>query len=256
MPSYKAPLRDQQFVLHEVLGAVDALRQMPRYAELDADTVNQVIEEAGWGDYVYTNDMTLSRVFRINRSGDEEGCIYDAKSRTVNTPRGFKEAYDAFREAGWQGLAAETEYGGQGLPHLLQIAFYEMQYSTNQAWAMYPGLTIGAYECLLKHASDDQKELFLPKLASGQWTGTMCLTEPHCGTSSPTASTTWRRTSCTWCWRACRTRRTGRKESRYSSCRSSCPPEQARAQRSAHATGCTAVASSTRWAFTAMPPAR
>ena len=174
MPSYKAPLRDQQFVLHEVLGAVDALRQMPRYAELDADTVNQVIEEAG--------KFCEDRLLPINRSGDEEGCIYDAKSRTVNTPRGFKEAYDAFREAGWQGLAAETEYGGQGLPHLLQIAFYEMQYSTNQAWAMYPGLTIGAYECLLKHASDDQKELFLPKLASGQWTGTMCLTEPHCGT--------------------------------------------------------------------------
>jgi len=174
MPSYKAPLRDQQFVLHEVLGAVDALRQMPRYAELDADTVNQVIEEAG----KFCEDQLLP----INRSGDEEGCIYDAKSRTVNTPHGFKEAYDAFREAGWQGLAAEIEYGGQGLPHLLQIAFYEMQYSTNQAWAMYPGLTIGAYGCLLKHASDEQKDLFLPKLASGQWTGTMCLTEPHCGT--------------------------------------------------------------------------
>ena len=174
MPSYKAPLRDQQFVLHEVLGAVDALRQMPRYAELDADTVNQVIEEAG----KFCEDQLLP----INRSGDEEGCIYDAASRTVSTPRGFKEAYDAFREAGWQGLAAETEYGGQGLPHLLQIAFYEMQYSTNQAWAMYPGLTIGAYECLLKHASDEQKNLYLPKLASGQWTGTMCLTEAHCGT--------------------------------------------------------------------------
>ena len=174
MPSYKAPLRDQQFVLHEVLGAVDVLRQMPRYAELDADTVNQVIEEAG----KFCEDQLLP----INRSGDEEGCIYDAASRTVKTPRGFKEAYDAFREAGWQGLAAETEYGGQGLPHLLQIAFYEMQYSTNQAWAMYPGLTIGAYECLLKHASDEQKDLYLPKLASGQWTGTMCLTEPHCGT--------------------------------------------------------------------------
>jgi len=174
MPSYKAPLRDQQFVLHEVLGAVDVLRQMPRYAELDADTVNQVIEEAG----KFCEDQLLP----INRSGDEEGCIYDAASRKVTTPRGFKEAYDAFRDAGWQGLAAETEYGGQGLPHLLQIAFYEMQYSTNQAWAMYPGLTIGAYECLLKHASDEQKDLYLPKLASGQWTGTMCLTEPHCGT--------------------------------------------------------------------------
>ena len=174
MPSYKAPLRDQQFVLHEVLGAVDALREMPRYAELDADTVNQVVEEAG--------KFCEEQLLPINLSGDEEGCRYDADSKSVRTPKGFKAAYDAFREAGWQGLAAETEYGGQGLPHLLQIVFYEMQYSTNQAWAMYPGLTIGAYECLLKHASEEQKNLYLPKLTSGQWTGTMCLTEPHCGT--------------------------------------------------------------------------
>jgi alkylation response protein AidB-like acyl-CoA dehydrogenase len=174
MPSYKAPLRDQQFVLHEVLGAVDALREMPRYAELDVDTVNQVVEEAG----KFCEDKLLS----INRSGDEEGCTYDPATKAVKTPAGFREAYDAFREAGWQGLAAEEEYGGQGLPHLLQIAFYEMQYSTNQAWAMYPGLTIGAYECLLKHASDEQKNLYLPKMTTGQWTGTMCLTEPHCGT--------------------------------------------------------------------------
>jgi alkylation response protein AidB-like acyl-CoA dehydrogenase len=174
MPSYKAPLRDQQFVLHEVLVAVDALRKMPRYAELDADTVNQVVEEAG--------KFCEEQLLPINLSGDEEGCRYDADSKSVHTPKGFKAAYDAFREAGWQGLAAETEYGGQGLPHLLQIAFYEMQYSTNQAWAMYPGLTIGAYECLLKHASEEQKNLYLPKLTSGQWTGTMCLTEPHCGT--------------------------------------------------------------------------
>jgi alkylation response protein AidB-like acyl-CoA dehydrogenase len=174
MPSYKAPLRDQQFVLHEVLGAVDTLKAMPRYADLDVDTVNQVIEEAG----KFCEDVLLP----INRSGDEEGCSYDPATRAVKAPKGFKQAFEAFREAGWQGLAAETEYGGQGLPHLLQIAFYEMQYSTNQAWAMYPGLTIGAYECLLKHASDEQKNLYLPKLTSGQWTGTMCLTEPHCGT--------------------------------------------------------------------------
>lgn len=174
MPSYKAPLRDQQFVLHEVLGVVDALKEMPRYAELDADLVNHVIEEAG----KFCEEILLP----INRSGDEEGCVLDPATKSVKTPTGFKEAYDAFRAAGWQGLAAEHEYGGQGLPHLLQIIFYEMQYSTNQAWAMYPGLTIGAYECLLRHASDEQKNLYLPKMVSGQWTGTMCLTEPHCGT--------------------------------------------------------------------------
>ncbi|MGB2819197.1 MAG: acyl-CoA dehydrogenase C-terminal domain-containing protein [Burkholderiaceae bacterium] len=174
MPSYKAPLRDQQFVLHEVLGAVDALKQMPRYADIDVDTVNQVIEEAG----KFCEDILLP----TNRVGDEEGCTYDPETKSVKTPTGFKEAFDAFREAGWQGLAAEHEYGGQGLPHLLQIVFYEMQYSTNQAWAMYPGLTIGAYELLEKHGSPEQKNLYLPKMTSGEWTGTMCLTESHCGT--------------------------------------------------------------------------
>jgi alkylation response protein AidB-like acyl-CoA dehydrogenase len=174
MPSYKAPLRDQQFVLHEVLGAVDTLKQMPRYADIDVDTVNHVIEEAG----KFCEEILLP----TNQVGDEEGCTYDPQTKSVRTPTGFKEAFDAFRAAGWQGLAAEHEYGGQGLPHLLQIVFYEMQYSTNQAWAMYPGLTIGAYELLEKHGSAEQKNLYLPKMTSGQWTGTMCLTEPHCGT--------------------------------------------------------------------------
>jgi alkylation response protein AidB-like acyl-CoA dehydrogenase len=174
MPIYKAPFRDQQFVIHEVLGAVDMLKPLPRYADLDADTINQVVEEAG----KFCEELLLP----VNQSGDAEGCAYDVASRSVKTPRGFKHAYEAFCAAGWPGLAGETEYGGQGLPHLLQIAFYEMQYSTNQAWAMYPGLTIGATECFLLHGSEEQKNLYLPKLTSGQWTGTMCLTEPHCGT--------------------------------------------------------------------------
>jgi len=174
MPLYNPPLRDQQFVLHEVLDAVAELNALPRYAELDADTVNQVVEEAG--------KFCQEQLLPLNRIGDEQGCRHDPVTHEVKTPDGFRGAYDAFREAGWQGLAGETEYGGQGLPHLLQIAFYEMQYSTNQSWAMYPGLTIGAYECLLAHGSPEQKALYLPKLTSGQWTGTMCLTEAHCGT--------------------------------------------------------------------------
>jgi len=174
MPIYKAPLRDQQFVMHEVLGAVETLKAMPRYSELDIDTANQIVEEAGR----FCEEMLLP----VNLSGDEEGCAYDAGSKSVRTPKGFKKAYDAFCAAGWAGLTAEVEYGGQGLPHLLQIAFYEMQYSANQAWAMYPGLTIGAYECLLLHASEELKNVYMPKLTSGEWTGTMCLTEPHCGT--------------------------------------------------------------------------
>ncbi len=174
MPVYKAPLRDQQFVIHEVLGAVDALKAMPDYADIDADTINAVVEEAG--------KFCAEVLHPINRSGDEEGCTYDPVTHAVKTPTGFKEAFDQFREAGWQGLACDPAYGGQGLPNLLQIAFYEMQYSTNQAWAMYPGLTIGAYECLHTHGSEAIKSLYLPKLVSGEWTGTMCLTEPHSGT--------------------------------------------------------------------------
>ena len=174
MPIYTPPLRDQQFVMHEVLGAADQLKRMPRHAEVDADVINHVLDEAG--------RFCAEILLPLNQSGDEEGCHFDATTREVRAPKGFRAAYDQFRAAHWQGLAAEQEYGGQGLPHLMQIALYEMQYSTNQAWAMYPGLTVGAYECLLAHGSREQKDLYLPKLTSGQWTGTMCLTEPHCGT--------------------------------------------------------------------------
>ena len=174
MPLYKAPLRDQQFVIHEVLHAVDALRAMPRYADLEADTVNQVVEEAGR----FVEQVLLP----LNLSGDEQGCSYDAKTHEVRTPAGFADAFRQFREAGWQGLTADAEAGGQALPHLLQIAFDEMRCATNQAWTMYSGLTLGAYECLAQHGSPAQKALYLPKLASAEWTGTMCLTESHCGT--------------------------------------------------------------------------
>jgi alkylation response protein AidB-like acyl-CoA dehydrogenase len=108
MPTYKAPLRDQRFVIHELLHAVEALRAMPRYAELDADTVNQVVEEAGR----FTEEVLLP----INRSGDEEGCTYDPQTHDVRTPAGFADAVAKFREAGWQGLTAEEEFGGQALP--------------------------------------------------------------------------------------------------------------------------------------------
>jgi alkylation response protein AidB-like acyl-CoA dehydrogenase len=174
MPTYKAPLRDQQFVIHEVLHAVDVLHAMPRYADLDADTVNQVLEEAGR----FCEDVLLP----LNLPGDEQGCTYDPKTHDVKTPKGFAEAFEQFREAGWQGLTAEADYGGQQLPQLLQVAMDEMRCATNQAWTMYSGLTLGAYECIAHNANDEQKALYLPKLASAQWTGTMCLTEAHCGT--------------------------------------------------------------------------
>jgi len=174
MPKYTPPLRDQQFVLHELLKVEETYRSIPAFKEVDADTLNQVLEEAG----KFCADVLLP----INSIGDTEGCKYDKTTHEVKTPTGFKQAFQQFCEAGWQGLSLDPEYGGQGLPRLLQIAFYEMQYSTNQSWAMYPGLTIGAYECLHAYGSAEQKALYLPKLASGQWTGTMCLTEAHCGT--------------------------------------------------------------------------
>jgi len=174
MPIYKAPLRDQQFVLHEVLHAVEALRESPRYADLDADTVNQVLEEAGR----FTEGVLLP----INLPGDIEGCHYDPVAKTVKAPAGFADAFRQFREAGWQGLTAEVEDGGQGLPAILQAGFDEMRCATNLSWTIYASLALGAYDCLRHFGSEEIKAIYLNKLVSGEWTGTMCLTEPHCGT--------------------------------------------------------------------------
>ncbi|TAL16808.1 MAG: acyl-CoA dehydrogenase [Aquabacterium sp.] len=174
MPSYTPPLRDMQFVLHEVLHAVDDLKQIPAHAELDEATVNAVIEEAG---------KFASQVLQpTNRTGDLEGCSFDAATHSVKTPTGFKEAYRTYVEGGWTGLSIDPQWGGQGLPSTLTQVLYEMLNSANQAWTMYPGLGQGVYACLAAHGSDEQKQAFLPKLASGEWGGTMCLTEPHCGT--------------------------------------------------------------------------
>lgn len=174
MPQYTPPLRDIQFVLHEVLGVVDELKALPAFAEIDVDTVNAVIEEGG--------KFASSVVAPLNQSGDEEGCVLDQTTHEVTAPKGFRTAYRHFVEAGWPALSCDAAYGGQGLPHLLNQVLYEMLNSANQAWTMYPGLSHGAYEALATHGSDAQKQTYLPKLTSGQWTGTMCLTESHCGT--------------------------------------------------------------------------
>jgi alkylation response protein AidB-like acyl-CoA dehydrogenase len=174
MGQYNAPLRDMQFVLHELLHVSDELKQLPKYADIDADTINQVLEEGG--------KFTSEVLFPLNHSGDREGCKLDTTTHEVTPPKGFKEAYDQYVAAGWPALSADPEYGGQGLPMVLQNSFLEMLNSANQAWTMYPGLSHGAYECLHKHGTEEQKALYLPKLISGEWTGTMCLTEAHCGT--------------------------------------------------------------------------
>ena len=174
MPRYAPPLRDMQFVLHEVLDAVGELRACPPHAELDADTFDAVLEEAG--------KFAAKVAFPLNVGGDTEGCTLDRATHEVRAPSGFKEAYAQYVEGGWPALACDPEHGGQGLPLVLNQCLYEMLNSANQAWAMYPGLSHGAYEALHAHGSPEQKALYLPKLTSGEWTGTMCLTEPHCGT--------------------------------------------------------------------------
>ncbi|MCZ8253502.1 MAG: acyl-CoA dehydrogenase C-terminal domain-containing protein [Hylemonella sp.] len=174
MPSYNPPLRDMQFVMHEVLKVSDALKEIPRHADTDADTINAVLEEGG--------KFAAEVIFPLNISGDAEGCKLDKTTHEVTAPKGFKEAYAQYIEGGWAALSCDPEYGGQGLPFVINQCFYEMMNSANQAWTMYPGLSHGAYECLHAHGTDEQKKLFLPKLVSGEWTGTMCLTEPHCGT--------------------------------------------------------------------------
>ncbi|WOO31859.1 acyl-CoA dehydrogenase C-terminal domain-containing protein [Diaphorobacter limosus] len=174
MPIYNPPLRDMQFVLHEVFQVTDAFKAMPRHAEVDVDTVNAILEEAG----KFASGVT----FPLNISGDEEGCTLNRDTHEVTTPQGFKQAYQQYVEGGWAALSCEPEFGGQGLPHVMNQCLYEMLNSANQAWTMYPGLSHGAYEALLAHGTPEQKQTYLPKLVSGEWTGTMCLTEPHCGT--------------------------------------------------------------------------
>ena len=174
MPSYTPPLRDMQFVMHELLHVIDDFKQIPKHAEVDVDTINAVLEEGG--------KFAAEVLQPINASGDAEGCELDTATHAVATPQGFKEAYAKYVEGGWAALACEPEYGGQGLPLVVNQMFYEMMNSANQAWTMYPGLTHGAYAALHAHGTDAQKQTYLPKMTSGEWTGTMCLTEPHCGT--------------------------------------------------------------------------
>jgi alkylation response protein AidB-like acyl-CoA dehydrogenase len=172
MGQYIAPRRDMQFVLHELLHAEDEFRELPRYNEVTRDLIDQVLEQGG--------KFAADVIFPLNHVGDAEGCHFEAG--VVTTPKGFKEAYEKFREAGWPSIVADPAFGGQGLPRTLGYALEEIINSANQAFAMYPCLTHGAYEALQAHGTDEQKRTFLPKLISGQWTGTMCLTEPQSGT--------------------------------------------------------------------------
>ena len=174
MPQYTPPLRDMQFVMHEVLKVTDELKPIAKYADADVDTINAILEEGG----KFASEVILP----LNVSGDEEGCKLDPVTHAVTTPKGFKEAYKKYVEGGWPALSGDPEFGGQGLPLVVNQCFYEMLNSANQAWTMYPGLTHGAHAALHSHGTDEQKKTYLQKMTSGEWTGTMCLTEPHCGT--------------------------------------------------------------------------
>ncbi|WP_412026750.1 acyl-CoA dehydrogenase C-terminal domain-containing protein [Deinococcus yunweiensis] len=176
MPTYKAPLRDMKFVMTELLGAEQQLQQMPYYTgneTADGDLMDQVLGEAA--------RFVEGELVALNRVGDQEGCVRHDNGE-VTTPTGFKAAYTKYRQAGWTALDADPAYGGQGMPHLVSNALVEMLNSANVAWGMYPGLSHGAYTALHAVGSDELKDLYLPKLVSGEWTGTMCLTEPHAGT--------------------------------------------------------------------------
>jgi alkylation response protein AidB-like acyl-CoA dehydrogenase len=171
MQVYKAPLRDMRFVLHELndSAGIAALQGMQ---DITPELIDSVLEEAG--------KLAEEVLLPINASGDEEGCHLE--NGVVRTPKGFKEAYRTYREGGWTGISCDPDYGGQGLPHSVSMMVSEMLCAANMAFSMYPGLSHGAYEALAQHGSDEQKALYLPKLTDGTWTGTMCLTEPHCGT--------------------------------------------------------------------------
>jgi butyryl-CoA dehydrogenase len=171
MASYKAPLRDMRFVLFELMEG-DRIASLPGYEEFTRDLIDPVLEEAA--------KICEEVLHPINRSGDEEGCAFE--NGVVRTPKGFPEAYRLFREGGWTSIACDPAYGGQGMPKSINILVEEMICSANLSFGMYPGLSHGAYVALHGYGSDGLKDAYLPRMVDGTWSGTMCLTEPHCGT--------------------------------------------------------------------------
>ena len=170
MPHYNAPTKDMQYVLNDVLDVKNS--SIPGYADLDADFLSAILEEAG--------KITSQVLAPLNAVGDQEGCHFE--NGVIRTPAGFKDAFEHVKEGGWTGIDCDPEFGGQGLPYLVGTAVGEMFASSNMAFGMYQGLTHGAYSAIHAHGTEAQKQTYLPNMVSCDWTGTMNLTEPNCGT--------------------------------------------------------------------------
>lgn len=171
MTTYTAPLREMRFVLHELLDVAPTLSKLPGFEDVSTDLIDAVLEEGG--------KFCQEVLFPLNQPGDQEGCTF--KDGKVTTPKGFKEAYKQYIDGGWNGLAASPDHGGQGLPETISCLIAEMIGSANISFGLYPGLTQGTMEALAALGTDEQKTVYLPKLVSGEWQGTMCLTEPQSG---------------------------------------------------------------------------
>jgi alkylation response protein AidB-like acyl-CoA dehydrogenase len=179
MNHYQPQLADVQFILNDVLHASARIAELPAYAEVDLDLMNQVLDEAG--------KFVGDQIAPLNRIGDEVGSVW--KDGSVTMPPGFKDAYQSFWQSGWAALSSASEDGGQGLPAVLDSILYEWLSAANHGWTMAPGLLHGAYECIKHHASETLREQYLSKVATGEWLATMCLTEPHAGSDLGLART-------------------------------------------------------------------
>src|SRR5450830_741867 len=261
--SYTAPLKDMLFNI-EHLANIEQVSQIPGFEDAGLETAQAVLEECA--------KLNEGVIAPLNWDGDKNPSSW--KDGVVTTTPGFKEAFKQYAEGGWQGLQHPVDFGGQGLPKTIGAACTEILNSANMSFALCPLLTDGAIEALLTAGSDELKAIYLDKLVSGQWTGTMNLTEPQAGSdlalvrtapspcpmaatrssaprsSSPTVSTTWPRTSCTWCWPVCRAHRRGSKASACSWCPNSRSSPMAAW---GHATMRIASASSTSWASKPRP---